>query len=114
MGTQENVVNQNLVGVSATYTYDLKIEQGIYNQHPYFEVSENNMQTNKNPELFCPFLPFFGPNDVQTLTGTRNFLFRRCFGYVPEIETSARREQQTFGESRFFIGHVAIALGSCA
>ena len=56
MGTQENVVNQNLVGVAATYTYDLKIEQGIYNQHPYFEVSENNMQTNKNPELFCPFL----------------------------------------------------------
>ena len=56
---QENVVKQTLVGVSATCTYDLKREEGIYNQDPYFEVSVKLMQININPEPFSPFLPFF-------------------------------------------------------
>ena len=32
------------------------MEQGIYSQDPYFEVSEKMMQINKNPELLSLFL----------------------------------------------------------
>ena len=31
------------------------------------------MQINKNPELFRPFLPFFGLNNLLPLTGTKYF-----------------------------------------
>ena len=66
--TQENV-KQTHVGVSATYVW-LENRVRDCNQDPHFEVSEKMMQINKNPELFCPVLPFFGPNDVQALTAT--------------------------------------------
>ena len=41
---QENAAKQTRVGVSATYTYDLKTEYGICNQDPYFDFSEKWMQ----------------------------------------------------------------------
>ena len=59
--------------VSATYAYDLEIEEGIYSQDPFFQVSEKLMQMNKNPELFSPFLPFFGLNNLLPLTGMKYF-----------------------------------------
>ena len=31
------------------------------------------MQVNKNPELFCPFLPFLGLNNLLPLTGMKYF-----------------------------------------
>ena len=67
---QENVVKQTRVGGSATYTYDLHKEEDIYNEVPYFEVSEKSMHIYKNTELFSPLSPFCGPNDVQAPKGT--------------------------------------------
>ena len=52
---QENVVKQTRVGVSATCTHDLKIEERIYNQDPCCEVSVKLVQINVNPEPFSPF-----------------------------------------------------------
>ena len=49
------------VGVSATYTNDSEIEEGICSQDPYFEVSEKEMQINKNADFFRPFPPFLSP-----------------------------------------------------
>ena len=71
---QENVVKQTRVGVSATYTYDLEIEYGIYSQKAYFEASEKMMQINKNPELLSPFLPLLGLSNLLPLTRMK------CFG----------------------------------
>ena len=31
------------------------------------------MQINKSTELFSPFLPFFGPNNLLSLTGMKYF-----------------------------------------
>ena len=74
------------------------------------------MQFNKNPELFIPFSPFFGPNDVQAITGT-NVIFSSVGSRLHAKDEKKKHppgEQQTFGESRFFIGDVVIALGSRA
>ena len=90
------------------------MEYGIYSQDPFFEVIiEKFMQINNNPELFGPLLPFFGPKIV--LSQERTVLFRVRFGYAPRISKNTRLEESFFlGENRFFVGDVAIALGSRA
>ena len=67
----EKVVKQTRVGVLGSYSYDLETEEGIYSQDPYFEVPEQNMQTNKNPELSSPVFPFVGLNNLLPLTGMK-------------------------------------------
>ena len=71
------------------------------------------MQINKNPELFSPFLPFFGLNNLLPHTRMKYFglqAFRLCAekSYIIRLVNSKR------GKKRFVIQDVLIVLGSRA
>ena len=92
------------VGGPQKYTTDLVIELGIGKPDPYLQISEKVLQTFKDPELFSPFLSpimFFSPG----FSGTPAH-------YCTSIDSP--EDQQNFGESIFFIGNVAMVLGSRA
>ena len=72
------------------------------------------MQTDKNPERFSPFCPFFGLNNLLPLTGLKYFWPVGFSGTYREELYHPPGEQQTRGKSRFFIGDVLVALGSRA
>ena len=72
------------------------------------------MQTDKNPERFSPFCPFFGLNNLLPLTGLKYFWPVGFSGTYREELYHPPGEQQTRGKSRFFIGDVLIVLGSRA
>ena len=66
------------------------------------------MQINKNPELFSPFLPFLGLNNLLPLTGMKYFDLQ-AFRVRAEKSYTIRLVDS---KSRFFIEDVLIVLDS--
>ena len=62
--------------------------------------------------FFRPFSPFFGPNNSLPLTGTSGPCPVRACSATPAIVPKylPKKPAKTFGQSRFFIGHLAIVL----